>query len=101
MSSLDHPKLKVSDGILERRSRNSSEDGLQWHPPIGLFVAWKRILGASFIQICKVHTHLPLLILLLHYHCIGQPLRVKHFLNSPSLLKLVYLLLDIIKMLLR
>ena len=61
----------------------------------------ERILRASFIQICEVYTNLPLPILLLHYHCIGQLLRVEHFLNSPSLLKLVYFLLDSIRMLFR
>ena len=61
----------------------------------------ERILGASFIQICEVHTHPPLPILLLHYHCISQPVRVDNFLNSPSLLKLVHLFLDSIRMLLR
>ena len=59
----------------------------------------KRVLGASFIQICEVHTYPPLPILLLHYHCISQPLRVENFLNGPSLLKLVHLYLDNIRML--
>ena len=61
----------------------------------------KRVLGAIFIQICEVHTYLSLLTLLLHYHCIGQSLGVENFLNSPSLLKLVHLLLDSVKMLFR
>ena len=59
----------------------------------------KRVFGASFIQICEVHTYPPLPILLLHYHCIGQSLRVENFLNSPNLFKLVHLLLDSIRML--
>jgi len=61
----------------------------------------KMVLGVSFIQICEVHTYPPLPILLLHYHCIGQLLKVKHFLNSPILLKLVHLVLDSIRMLFR
>ena len=61
----------------------------------------KRVLGASFIQICEVHTYPPFTTLLLHYHCVGQPLKVENFLNSPSLLKLVHLLIDSARMLFR
>ena len=61
----------------------------------------ERILGASFIQVCEVYTYPPLHILLFHYHHIGQPFRVEHFLNSPSLLKFVHFLIDSIRMLFR
>ena len=61
----------------------------------------KRVPRACFIQICKVHTHPPLPILLLHYHYIDQTLRVEDFLNSSRLLKLVHLLPNSIRMLLR
>ena len=37
MSSLDHPKPKVSGGTFERRPESSFEDGLQWHPLTNLF----------------------------------------------------------------
>jgi len=33
------------------------------------------------------------------HHCIGQPLKMENFLNSPSLFKLIHLLLDNIRML--
>ena len=61
----------------------------------------KKVIGASFIQICKAHSYTPLPILLLHYHCIGQLLKVENLLNSPNLLKLVHLLLYSIKILLK
>ena len=61
----------------------------------------KMVLGASFIQIYEVHTYLLFSTLLLHYHCIGQPLRVENFLNNPSLLKLVHLFLNNVRMLFR
>ena len=61
----------------------------------------KKVFEASFIQIYEVHTYPPLPILLFHYHYIGQPLWVENFLNSPSLLKLVHLLIDSIRMLFR
>ena len=61
----------------------------------------KRILWASFIQIYEVHTYPPLPILLLHYHCISQLVRVEHFLNSPNLFKLIHLFLNSIIMLFR
>ena len=58
------------------------------------------VFWTSFIQVCEIYTHLPLPIFLLHHHSVGQPLRVKHLLNGPSLFKLCHLILDIIKMLL-
>ena len=61
----------------------------------------KRVFGARFVQMCEVHTHPPLSILFLYYHCIGQPLRVENFLNSLRLLKLIQLFLDNIIMLFR
>ena len=61
----------------------------------------KRVFGASFIQICEVHTYVPFPILLVHHHCIVQPLKVEHFLNNPNLLKLVHILLDNIRMFFR
>ena len=61
----------------------------------------EKVFRPSFIQICEVHIYMPLLILFLHYHCICQPLRVENFLNSPSLLKLVHLLFDNIRIFLR
>ena len=61
----------------------------------------ERILGANFIQVCEVYTHPSLPILLFYYHRIGQPFRVEHFLNNPSLLKLVHLLLNSLKILFR
>ena len=40
LSSPDPPGLVVFDDSLERRPRNSSEDGLLLHPPASLFEAW-------------------------------------------------------------
>ena len=61
----------------------------------------ERIFWAGFIQIYEVHTYSPLSIFLFHNHSIGQPFRVEHFFNNPSLFKLVHLFLDSIRMLLR
>ena len=61
----------------------------------------ERVLMASLVKVCEIHTYLPLFTFLLCYHCIGQSLRVEHFLNSPSLFKLVHLLLDSIRMIFR
>ena len=44
MSFLDHPKPKVSSDTLERHPESSSEDGLQWHPPIDLSEAYGKDL---------------------------------------------------------
>ena len=52
------------------------------------------VFCTDLIQICEVHTHSQLPIFLLHHYSIGQPLRVKHFFNSPSLLKFYHLVFD-------
>ena len=61
----------------------------------------ERILGASFVQICEIYTYSPFFTFLLYYHRVGQPVRVKHLLHSPSLLKFDHLILDNIRMLFR
>ena len=54
----------------------------------------KRILGTSLIEIREVHAHSPLSYLLLYHHCIGQPLRIKNYFDSPSLPELGHLTSD-------
>ena len=51
----------------------------------------ERVFWENFIQICKVHADLPLPILLLHHHSVGQPLEIEDLLNGSNLLQLVYL----------
>ena len=58
----------------------------------------ERIFWTGFVQVCEIYTHLPLPIFLFHYHGVGQPLEVVHFLNSPYLLKLPYLISNSIRM---
>ena len=53
------------------------------------------------VQICEVHTYPSLSFFLLHHHSIGQPFRVKHFFNCPSLLKFHHLVFDGVRMILR
>ena len=48
----------------------------------------KWILGASLIEIREVHAHPPFSSLLFYYYRIGQLLRIKNFLDSPSLFEL-------------
>ena len=56
------------------------------------------IFWASLVLICVIYTYSPFPILFLHYHSIGQPLRVENFLDSPCLFKFCYLIFDSIKM---
>ena len=50
------------------------------------------IFWASLILICEVHTYSPFSVLLFHHHSIGQPFRVKDFLDSSYLLELHHLI---------
>ena len=54
----------------------------------------KWILGTSLIEVREIHAHSPLSCLLLYHHRIGQPLRIKNFFDSPSLLELGHLTSD-------
>ena len=54
----------------------------------------ERILWTGFIQVCKVYTYLPLSVLLFYHHSVGQPLRVKNFLDSPCSLKFSHIVLN-------
>ena len=54
----------------------------------------ERILQIGFIQVCKVYTYLPLSVLLFYHHGVGQPLRIKNFIDSPCSLKFSYLILN-------
>jgi len=44
------------------------------------------VFWAGFVQVCKIHAHLPLSIFLFNHHYVGQPLEVKDFFDSPNLL---------------
>ena len=61
----------------------------------------ERIFWAGFIQICEVYIDLPLSTLLLYYYSIGQPLRVKNFLNSSCSFKLHHLVSNGVSVLFR
>ena len=56
------------------------------------------IFGASFVQICEIHTYSPLRILLLYHHRVGQPLKIKHLFYCSCLLKFGYFLFNNIGM---
>ena len=43
----------------------------------------ERIFWTGFVQVCEVHTYPPLPVLLLYHHDVGQPLKIKNFLDSP------------------
>ena len=49
------------------------------------------ILWADFVQVCKIHAHLPLPVFLFNHYYVGQPFEVEDFLNCSSLLQLVHL----------
>ena len=61
----------------------------------------ERIFWAGLVQICEVHEYPPFSIFLLHNHSIGQPLKVEHLFNSPSLLNFHHLVFDSIRMIFR
>ena len=44
------------------------------------------VFWAGFVQVCKIHTHSPLLVFLLNHYRVSQPLRVNDFLNISNLL---------------
>ena len=61
----------------------------------------KWVLGTSLIEVREVHAYSPLSCLLFYHHRIGQPLRVKNFLDSPSLFELGHLTPNSLGVLLR
>ena len=61
----------------------------------------ERIFWADFIQIHEVYIDLSLFALLLYYYNIGQPLKIKNFLDSPCSFKFHHLIFDGISMLFR
>ena len=56
------------------------------------------IFGASFVQICEIHTHSPFPVLLYHNY-IGQPFGVKHLFYGSYSFKFDHLFLDSLRML--
>ena len=52
MSSLNHPKLKVSGCSLGKHPKSSSEDDLQWHPLTSLSeIEGKDLLGRACLDL--------------------------------------------------
>ena len=54
----------------------------------------ERIFRTGFVQVCEVYTYPPLSVLLFYHHSVGQPLRVKNFLDSPCSLKFSHIVLN-------
>ena len=99
MSSLDHPMLAVFGGILERHPKTHPRITNGCIHQLVYLRHGKRILGTSLIEVREVHAYSPLSCLLFYHHRIGQPLRIKNFFDSPSLLKLGQLTSDSFSML--
>ena len=59
----------------------------------------EQIFWADFIQIHEVYIDSPLPTFILYHYLIGQPLRVKDFLDSPYFFKLYHLVPNSINML--
>ena len=74
--------MVVLKGIQETRSRMSYRGVHQFvNSKNGEGVFW-----AGFVQVRKIHAHLPLSIFLFNHHCVSQPLGVRDFFDSPNLL---------------
>ena len=61
----------------------------------------ERIFWAGFIQILEVYTDSPLFAFFLYFYSIGQPLKVKNFIDSSCSFKLHHLISNGVNVFLR